>query len=186
MTATPFPPSVALPENAERRAAITRDIQAATGLDDVVLERLVRTFYAAARQDAVIGHLFDGVADWEKHIANITAFWSSVGLLTGRYHGQPLAAHLPLDLQPEHFIRWLGLFELTVQQVCTPEAATHLMEKARRIARSLELGTAVHKGELPSRQDLAAPSSERQSSERRSSEGRSSGRQDSTRKGSEQ
>src|SRR6478735_4409780 len=98
MTAMVNPPSVPIPENAERRAAITRDIQAATGLDEAVLERLVRTFYATARQDEVIGHLFNGVHDWEAHIARITTFWSSVGLLTGSYHGQPLAAHLPLPL----------------------------------------------------------------------------------------
>ena len=133
----------AFPETAERRASITRDIQAATGLDEAALERLVRTFYATARQDDVIGHLFDGVGDWEKHIAQISAFWSSVGLLTGRYHGQPLAAHLKLPLEPRHFVRWLALFEATLREVCSPEAAEYLMEKAHRIARSLELGTAV-------------------------------------------
>ncbi len=88
--------------------------------------------------------------DWEKHIAKITAFWSSVGLLTGRYHGQPLAAHFPLPLEPLHFARWLVLFEQTARQVCTPEGADYLMEKAHRIARSLEMGVAVSRGELPS------------------------------------
>ena len=151
MTRTPLPASVAFPENAERRAAISREIQAATGLDEAVLERLVRAFYAAARQDEVIGHLFDAVDDWETHIARISAFWSSVGLLTGRYHGQPLAAHLPLGLEPQHFARWLMLFESTVREVCPPEAAAYLMEKAQRIARSLELGTSVQRGDLPPR-----------------------------------
>jgi len=95
--------------------------------------------------------LFDGVADWEKHIAKITTFWSSVGLLTGRYHGQPLAAHLPLPLEPLHFARWLVLFEQTAREVCTPEGVDYLMEKARRIARSLEMGVAVSRGALPPR-----------------------------------
>ena len=149
MNAMTNPPSVPLPENAERRAAITRGIQAATGLDEAVLEHLVRSFYATARQDEVIGHLFAHVRDWETHIAKITTFWSSVGLLTGRYHGQPLAAHLPLPLEPSHFARWLLLFEQTARQVCTPDGADYLMEKAHRIARSLELGVAVSRGELP-------------------------------------
>ena len=108
-------------------------------------------FYATARRYEVIGHLFDGVHDWEKHIAKITAFWSSVALLTGRYHGQPLAAHFPLRLEPLHFARWLVLFEQTARQVCTPEGSDYLMEKAHRIARSLEMGVAVSRGELPSR-----------------------------------
>ena len=151
MNAIANPPSVPFPENTERRAAITAGIQAATGLDEAVLEQLVRSFYATARRDEVIGHLFDGVADWEQHIAKITTFWSSVGLLTGHYHGQPLAAHFPLPLEPLHFARWLVLFEQTARQVCTPEGADYLMEKVRRIARSLEMGVAVSRGELPSR-----------------------------------
>ncbi|MDQ2762421.1 MAG: group III truncated hemoglobin [Pseudomonadota bacterium] len=151
MNAIATPASILFPESAERRAAITSGIQAATGLDDAVLERLVQSFYATARQDEVIGHLFDGVADWEKHVAKITTFWSSVGLLTGRYHGQPLAAHFPLPLESLHFARWLVLFEQTAREVCTPEGADYLMEKANRIARSLEMGVAVSRGELSSR-----------------------------------
>lgn len=144
-------PSIPHPENAERRAAITRDIQAATGLDDVILERLVRRFYDTARKDDLIGHLFDGVMDWEKHISKITVFWSSVSLLTGRYHGQPLPAHFHLPLEPVHFARWLTLFEQTTREICSPAGATLLIEKAHRIARSLEIGIAVGRGELPPR-----------------------------------
>jgi hemoglobin len=151
MNAMTNPPSIPFPENAERRAAITSGIQAATGLDEAVLERLVRSFYATAREDAVIGHLFDHVQDWDTHIAKITTFWSSVALLTGRYHGQPLAAHFPLPLEPLHFARWLALFEQTARKTCTPEGADYLMEKAHRIARSLQMGVAVSRGELPSR-----------------------------------
>jgi hypothetical protein len=55
--------SVACPENAGRKASTARDIQAATALDEAGSERLVRTFYETACQDAVIGHLFDGVGD---------------------------------------------------------------------------------------------------------------------------
>jgi hemoglobin len=142
-------PSIAFPETPERRAAITRKIQSATGLDDAVLERLVRAFYTAARQDPVIGHLFDAVQDWEAHIARIATFWSSVALMTGRYHGQPMAAHLTLPLEPQHFARWLALFEQTARANCAEPAVELLMEKARRIAQSLELGMDVHRGLLP-------------------------------------
>lgn len=134
---------------AARRAEASRAAQEATGLDEDVLERLVRAFYGRARHDPVIGHLFAGVADWEHHIAKIQAFWSSVALKTGRYRGQPMAAHAPLGLRPEHFTRWLELFEQTVREVCTAEAADFLMERARRIASSLEHGMAFYRGEMP-------------------------------------
>jgi hypothetical protein len=39
----------------------------------------------------------------------------------------------------------------TARAVCTPEGADYLMEKAHRIARCLEMGVAVSRGELPSR-----------------------------------
>jgi hemoglobin len=132
MNAMANPPSIPFPENAERRAAITSGIQVATAFDDAVLELLVRSFYAAARQDEVIGHLFDGVADWEKHIAKVTTFWS-------------FWQHFPLRLEPLHFARWLVLFEQTARPVCTPEGSDYLME--HRIARSLEMGD---RRELPS------------------------------------
>ena len=70
------------------------------------MQRLVRAFYAAARTDPMPGPLFERMRDREAHIANITAFWSSVALLTGRYHGHPFAAHLPLDLRKPRFTRW--------------------------------------------------------------------------------
>lgn len=99
----------------------------------------------------MIGRLFDAVEDWEAHIARITTFWSSVALMTGRYHGQPMAAHLKLPLEPRHFVRWLALFEQTARAMCSAQGAELLMEKARRIAQSLELGIAVQRGRPPER-----------------------------------
>jgi hemoglobin len=142
-------PSIAYPETPERRAEIMRAIEAATGLDDAMLERLVRSFYERARRDPLIGPKFDVVHDWDDHIARIAGFWSSVALMSGRYHGRPLPAHVPLDLHGPHFARWLALFEETAREICPPSAVPYLMEKARRIAASLAMGTAVARGELP-------------------------------------
>lgn len=142
-------PSAPVREAAERRVALTQAAAAATGLDDAVLSRVVRAFYASAREDPLLAPAFDRVADWEAHVANITAFWSSVALMSGRYHGQPLAAHLPLRLEPPHFARWLELFEATLRRHCTPAGAEYLMERARRIAKSLQLGIDADRGVLP-------------------------------------
>jgi len=61
--------SIPFPETPQRRAELARQIQAATGLDEPVPERLARAFYGTARRDPIIGHLFHGVEDWEAHIA---------------------------------------------------------------------------------------------------------------------
>ncbi|MBL6454610.1 group III truncated hemoglobin [Belnapia sp. T6] len=113
---------------------------AQTGLDEARIEAFLRTFYGAARQDPLLGPAFAGVEDWERHIATLTRFWGSVALMTGDYHGQPMRAHAHLALTPAHFARWLTLFEATARAHFTAEGAEHMLERARRIARSLEMG----------------------------------------------
>jgi hemoglobin len=71
--------------------------------------------------------------------------------MSGRYHGQPLRAHLPLKVDTAHFARWLQLFEDTARELCPPAAVAHFMERARRIAASFQLGMSVQRGELPQR-----------------------------------
>ncbi len=64
-------------------------------IDPASIEKLVATFYGRAREDEVIGPIFaDAVHDWDHHIAQIAAFWSSVILKTGNYDGRPMAPHL--------------------------------------------------------------------------------------------
>ena len=127
-------------ETPERRAALTRDLRAATGLDEAMLEAFLRAFYGAARRDPLLAPAFAGVADWEAHIARITQFWSSVALMTGTYHGQPMQAHAHLGLGAAHFAQWLALFEETAAARLPPAGAAHVIERARRIAASLEMG----------------------------------------------
>ena len=133
-------PSPAIPETAERRAAIVAEISARTGLNPTNIEAFLRAFYGAARVDPLLGPAFDGVADWEAHIATIARFWSSVALMTGGYHGQPMQAHAHLKLTPAHFARWLALFQEIARAHFTAEGAAHMIERAQRIARSLEMG----------------------------------------------
>lgn len=134
---------------AERRERITAEIVARTGITEPLIERLVREFYAKVRADAVLGPIFEArIVDWEPHLERMCAFWSSVALMSGRYHGTPMARHLPMPIDADHFDRWLGLFETTAREVCPPYAAAHFVELARRIAASLELGIAGAQGVL--------------------------------------
>ena len=134
---------------AERREQIVADITARTGITEDMIERLVRGFYARVRADAMLAPVFDArIKDWEPHLQQMCAFWSSVALMSGRYHGAPMPKHLPLPVDAAHFDRWLDLFEATAAEVCPPEAAEHFVERARRIAASLELGVAGANGVL--------------------------------------
>jgi hemoglobin len=153
--------TIPVKSGAERRAEITAAIQAETGIDEAMIERLVRGFYDRVRRDELIGPVFSArIADWEPHLQQMCAFWSSVALMTGRYHGQPMRKHLPLPIDGRHFDRWLALFEATARDLCPPKAVEHFIERARRIAESLELGIAgthnvlLGKGERFRRADL--------------------------------
>lgn len=138
-------------DGAARRSAIVADIVARTGIDEAMIQRLVRDFYGRARRDPLIGPIFERkVVDWEAHFAQISDFWSSVVLMSGRYHGQPMAMHLPLPIDTPHFNRWLELFVETAQEVYPPAAARHFIERAHRIADSLEIGMAAQRGEIKS------------------------------------
>jgi hemoglobin len=128
---------------AERREEITAEIAERTGITEAMIERLVRGFYEKVRADEMLAPAFEArIRDWEPHLQRMFAFWSSVALMTGRYQGAPMAKHAPLPVDAAHFDRWLCLFETTARELCPPHAAEHFVERARRIAASLELGIA--------------------------------------------
>ncbi|MDU9006027.1 group III truncated hemoglobin [Sedimentitalea todarodis] len=122
------------------RPEMTRALMEKTGLDEAQLATLVEEFYGRVRSDPLLGPIFAArVTDWPAHMDRLTDFWSSVALMTGRYHGAPVPAHASLPVTWEHFDRWLALFRETAHRVCSPEGAAHVIERAERIAKSLHI-----------------------------------------------
>lgn len=119
---------------------MTAEIMAKTGLDERKLSALVHRFYDRVRRDAVLGPIFaERIDNWGLHLERMVAFWSSVALMTGRYHGAPMPAHVSLPVEWRHFERWLALFRETAIETCPPEGAAHVIDRAERIARSLHM-----------------------------------------------
>lgn len=109
-------------------------------ITEPAIAALVARFYAKARLDPLIGSVFnDAVDDWDAHLRTLNAFWSSVMLTTGRYKGNPMAAHLKLPIEPGFFDRWLGLWRETAVELFAPGPAAQFIAKAERIAESLKL-----------------------------------------------
>jgi hemoglobin len=128
------------PRVASARPEMTAALMARTGLDEDMLAELVERFYGKVRADAVLGPIFEArIKDWGPHLERMKAFWSSVALMTGRYHGAPVVAHAGLPVGWGDFERWLRLFRETAGEVCPPEGAAHLVERAERIAQSLHM-----------------------------------------------
>lgn len=112
------------------------------GIDESQLERLIPAFYARVRNDPFIGPVFNNaVHDWNDHLEKLIAFWSSVMLTSGRYKGNPMAAHLrqARAITPPMFDRWLELWAEVTDELMDPESAAALQAKAGRIAESLKL-----------------------------------------------
>ncbi len=111
-------------------------------LDDAGLSRLISLFYGRVRQDAELGPIFnDAIADWPAHLAKLTDFWHSVMLTSGRFKGNPMMKHLihRARISPEHFDRWIALWDVATVEVMAPEHAVAMQMKARRIGESLKL-----------------------------------------------
>jgi len=138
---------------AEDRAALRARIApgAPVGVTEEMIRALVHGFYDRVRADPALGPIFDrAIADWDPHLERMCDFWSSVMLMTGRFKGAPMAAHVRIEgLGPGHFARWLELFRQTAAELCPPDAAAVFVAKAEMIAQSLQLGIAASRGELP-------------------------------------
>lgn len=120
-------------------------------VSEETIRRLVHGFYAAVRDDPLVGPVFDreiAPDDWPVHLDKMCGFWSSVLLKTDRYEGRPLAPHLRLpDISDAHFTRWLMLFRQTARETFDTKGAMAVIALAERIAHSFRLAIAFHRGQ---------------------------------------
>lgn len=104
------------------------------------IEILVNAFYDRVRSDAVLGHIFNHVAqtNWETHLPKMYAFWETVMFRSGGFTGNPLAAHAKLvpltDMGRDKFDHWLKLFRGTVDDLFAGEHAEHIKRCAEDMA----------------------------------------------------
>lgn len=111
-------------------------------ITEAQLGALIPDFYDRVRADRLIGPVFAGAIDnWPPHLDKLVAFWSSVMLTTGRYKGNPMAAHMKhlASITPPMFDRWLALWAQVTAETLPPNIAAELQAKAERIAQSLKL-----------------------------------------------
>ena len=120
-------------------------IEPARGMTEDMIRRLVVTFYDRVLEDGELGPIFRQALSqrWDEHLAIMVDFWSSIALRTGRYEGKQHQAHRGMALVERHFECWIALFETTAREVCGPEIADFFVDRARRIADSLQIGLGI-------------------------------------------
>jgi hemoglobin len=95
--------------------------------DDV--EFLVDSFYEKVVKDDVIGPFFINL-DFDKHLPKMVHFWAFVLLDEAGYSTDVTAKHAHMRLKPEHFDRWLALFNETVDEHFIGEKAELAKQRA--------------------------------------------------------
>ena len=119
-------------------------------LDEAMIRAVVEQFYADARNDPIIGPVFNRVIApeaWPHHLDLITDFWSSMLLGTGRYAGRPMPKHMAIpELSDAHFMRWLALFRRAAETLCPPDIAQLFVERSERIGNSFRMNIAMRRG----------------------------------------
>ncbi len=104
------------------------------------IELIVTSFYEKVKADETIGFFFSKVVpiDWDKHLPKMCAFWENVLLFTGEYEGNPIVTHRKLNQQyatnSTHFLRWMELFDETVNELFAGANAEKMKAHSKSIA----------------------------------------------------
>ena len=108
---------------------------------------MVDTFYNKVKQDELIGPIFTDTAkvNWDEHLPKLYNFWEDLLLGTDNYKGRPFPPHFKLNLQLEHFERWLSLFFDTIDENFTGLKANEAKERALRIAKKFSVNLGLSK-----------------------------------------
>lgn len=104
---------------------------------------LVHSFYDGVRADPALGPVFDqAIGDhWDTHLGRMVDFWCATMLKTQQFQGNVFGKHMALNgVEPDHFRRWLALFEATAARLFDQSLADEFILVARRIAASLQYG----------------------------------------------
>jgi len=108
-------------------------------LRDDDLHALLVEFYERVERDPRLAPYFAAV-DMPAHMPRIVDFWSTLLFHTGRYAGNAFRPHQAMpELTAEHFARWLGALEATVDARFAGEAAERMKELGHRVAYSMQV-----------------------------------------------
>lgn len=109
------------------------------------IELLVDAFYSKIRKDELIGFIFSDIAkvNWEKHLPVMYDFFENMLFYTGSYTGNPMELHKHINrlfpLTDEHFVRWLSLFNSTVDELFSGDTAMLVKQRAKSIAAVMQI-----------------------------------------------
>ncbi len=124
------------------------DIQTGVGV-----QRMVDSFYSNAREDSLLGPIFEQVINnWQEHLPTMYQFWERLLFGFSAYNGNPFQKHLNLSLNQEHFAIWVRIFTQTIDENFSGPKA----EEAKRLARNIAGSFQLRMGITPENHDFEA------------------------------
>ncbi|MBK8749254.1 MAG: group III truncated hemoglobin [Saprospiraceae bacterium] len=108
-------------------------------IEDV--KQLVDLFYDKIRADDLLGPIFNERIQnlWAVHLEKMYCFWQTVLLGEHTYFGSPFPSHAQLPVGHQHFVKWMALFNHTVDELFTGEKATEAKWRAAKMAEMFEM-----------------------------------------------
>ncbi|MBP8822596.1 MAG: group III truncated hemoglobin [Flavobacteriales bacterium] len=125
-------------------------LQQLVGNDDIGtladVRLLVDTFYGRARQDELIGPVFNNTIQdrWPEHLEKLYRFWQTILLGERTYQGAPFIPHFPLGIDERHFNRWLMVFQATIDELFAGPKAEEAKQRAGMMAQMFQYKMATH------------------------------------------
>jgi len=102
------------------------------------IKALIYAFYTKVRNDEFLAPVFNKIIkeeDWDEHLDTMCRFWSTMVLYTRTYNADPMTKHLPLSIENVHFIKWISLFQETVDEYFMGKVANDTKETAENIGK---------------------------------------------------
>lgn len=101
------------------------------------IEHLVNTFYGKVLKNDELSPFFRHL-NFEKHLPKMVHFWSFVLLDEAGYTTDVTKKHMHMPIKKEHFDRWIGLFNETVDENFKGEKAELAKQRAFLIRWTIE------------------------------------------------
>lgn len=110
------------------------------------INKLVTTFYAKVREDALLGPIFnETISNWDEHFVHLTNFWESNLFFRKTYSGNPVEKHIAVDrnaaepISALHFGVWINIWYKTVDELFEGDMAQIAKNRARNMGTFLHL-----------------------------------------------